>query len=164
VASDPFEALLAQLAAQGVTSAKEMAGCTAAEIRRLERRYAVALPATYSRFLKRMGHKSGRLFSHDWVHADYPYVLEGTAEVRAQLVEEARSYELPADAIVVLGRDGEQYNFIRCGRADDSPVWALDLGALRVRPRQFRVSVVGWLRAWAKEAAEAAASGWYERK
>jgi hypothetical protein len=66
--------------------------------------------------------------------------------------------------VVILGREGEQYNFIRCDRPDDSAVWAIDLGASRVRARRFRASVVGWLRAWATEAAEAVASGWYERK
>jgi hypothetical protein len=65
--------------------------------------------------------------------------------------------------VVILSRDAEQYNFIRCDGPDDSAVWALDLGALRVRPRRFRGSVLGWLRAWPGEAAEAVASGWYER-
>src|SRR5436190_1175892 len=32
----------------------------------------------------------------------------------------------------------------------------------RVRAKQFRSSVIGWIRAWADEAAEVVASGWYE--
>jgi hypothetical protein len=111
-----------------------------------------------------MGRSSGRLFTHDWVHAGYPDVLNMTDDLRGQLAEDDCGYELPPDAVAILERDAEQYNFIRCASPDDSPVWALDLGALRVRPRKFRTSVVGWLRAWAEEAAQTVASGWYERK
>jgi hypothetical protein len=163
MASDPFELLLARMAATGVASGDELVGCTAAEIR-LERRYSVALPATYRRFLEQMGRRSGKLFTHDWVSCNAPGVFGATARLRKELAGSGLRDTLPADAVVILARDGEQYNFIRCDRADDSPVWALDLGALRVRPRQFRSSILGWLRAWAKEAAEAVASGWYERK
>jgi hypothetical protein len=162
MAKDPFDALLARMAETGVATSEMLEGCTPAEIRRLERRYGVTLPATYRRFLAVMGRRSGRLFTHDWVTANYPNIAGETADLRAQLAD-AGGYELSADAVVVLARDAEQYNFIRCDRPDDSPVWAIDLGAVRVRPRQFRVSVVGWLRAWAGEAAEAVADGWYER-
>jgi hypothetical protein len=152
------------MAATGVAGADELKGCTAAQIAALERRYAVRLPATYRRFLEVMGRRSGRLFTHDWIYTDYRYVLGATAEVREQLAEGDDGFELPPDAVVILGREGEQYNFIRCDRPDDSRVWAIDLGASRVRARQFRASVFGWLRAWATEAAEAVASGWYNRK
>src|SRR5579884_416603 len=121
MAVDPFDALLARLSATRVASADTLVGCTAAEIRRLERRYGVTLPATYRRFLAVMGRRSGRLFTHDWVTANYPGILGETAELRAQLTE-AGGYQLPADAVVILARDGEQYNFIRCDRSDDSSV------------------------------------------
>jgi hypothetical protein len=159
---DVFDALLARMASSGVVTAADLKSCTQAEIRRLEARYKVRLPAAYERFLKAMGHRSGRLFTHDWVDTDYPYVLEATAELRGLLAESAPHFELPADALVILGRDGEQFNFIRCDRPEDSAVWALDLGATRVRGRRFRPSVLGWVRAWAAEAAEVVASGWYE--
>ena len=126
MAADPFDRLLTRMAEMGVATSQMLRGCTPAEIRRLERRYGVTRPATYRRFLAVMGRDSGRLFAHDWVTANYPAVAGQTAELRSQLAE-AGGYELPADVMVVLSRDGEQYNFIRCDRSDDSPVWALDL-------------------------------------
>src|SRR5436190_10666765 len=161
MAKDQFAELLARMAATGVASADELEGCTAAEIRQLESRYGIRLPATYRHFLAVMGRRSGRLFTHDWVYAEYTDVLETTAEVREQLAEDKSRYELPSDALVILSRDFA-YNFIRCNRTDDSAVWALDLGADRGRAKQTRPSVIGWIRAWADEAAEVVASGWYE--
>jgi hypothetical protein len=152
------------MVSSGVVAPTELEGCTAAEIRRVERKYGIRLPATYRRFLEVMGRNSGRLFTHDWVEAGYPDILKARAQLQETLAETGAKFELPSDALVILARDGEQFNYIRCDRPDDSAVWAIDLGALRVRPRHFRTSVLGWLRAWAREAAEAVASGWDERK
>jgi hypothetical protein len=71
---DVFDALLAKMASSGVVTAADLKGCTQAEIRRLEALYEVRLPATYERLLRVMGHRSGRLFTHDWLDTDYPYV------------------------------------------------------------------------------------------
>ena len=162
MAADSFDRLLARMADTEVATSETLRGCTPAEVRQLERRFGVTLPATYRRFLAVMGRDSGRLFTHDQVTATYPGIAAATAGLRAQLAA-AGGYELPADAVVILARDAEQYNFIRCDDPGDSAVWALDLGASRVRPRRFRTSVLGWLRAWAGEAAAAVADGWYER-
>src|SRR4051812_41684842 len=106
--SDPFEALLRRLHRSGVASPEELVGCTPAELRRLEARYSVTLPATYKRFLEVMGRKSGRLVTHDYLDIQYDYVLEATAELPALLREQtevdsaAALFTLPADALVVL--------------------------------------------------------------
>jgi SMI1 / KNR4 family (SUKH-1) len=163
MASDPFATLLARMAKTGVATA-DLEGCTKVEIDTLESRYGVRLPDTYRCFLQVMGRRSGRLFRHDWVDTDYSFILAETAEVRARLTEEDIAFELPADALVILGRDGDQLNFIRCNNPDDSPVWAVFLDEEPVRARQCFRLVVGWMRAWAKEAAEAVADGYYEHK
>ena len=164
MSADPFDRLLAKMAKSNVASADELQGCTSAQIAAIEKRYSVRLPNTYRRYLEVMGRKSGRLFTHDYLSTDYRFALRGTAEVRKQLVEWESGFEIPPDAFVILGRDAEQYNFIRCNDVEDSRVWAIDLGEERVRSRRFRTSVVGWLRAWANEAAEVVASGWYAPK
>src|SRR5689334_14280202 len=130
---DPFDELLKRMQRSGVAAPAELLGCTPAQIRRLEARYSVTLPATYRRFLEVMGRKSGRLVTHDDLDVQYDYVLRATAELpgllqeRAELVPDAASFALPALALIVLGRDREQFHYIRCDRVDDSAVWYFNL-------------------------------------
>src|SRR5262245_48537678 len=114
MAGDPFDGLLKRMQRSGVASPNELLGCTPAQIRRLEARYRVTLPATYRRFLEVMGRRSGRLVTHDYLDIQYDYVLKATAALprllreAAEAVPEAASFALPADALIVLGRDQEQ--------------------------------------------------------
>ena len=88
MAQNPFDKLLARMEESGVATAKELRGCSATEIGRLERKYHFTLPATYRRFLEVMGHRSARLFSHDHVGTDFAHVMKATIELRKQLKEE----------------------------------------------------------------------------
>jgi hypothetical protein len=162
--SDPFDALLRRMQRSGIASSSDLLGCTPAQIRRLESRYGVKLPATYRRFLSVMGRKSGRLFAHDWLEVHYDSVLKLTARVPrivrgwAEMSEEWASFTLPETALVILFRDtSDDFHFIRCDRPDDSGVWHFSLDT--ARPHQFRKSVVGWLRGWCEEAEQATADG-----
>src|SRR5256885_513417 len=108
-----------------------------------------------------MGRRSGRLFTHDYLDVGYDYALKATAELPgllaewAEIDEAAARFALPAGGLIILGRDQEQFHFIRCDRADDSAVWYFSLD--EPRPRQVRKSVVGWLRGWCQEAEQAIA-------
>lgn len=163
--TDPFEALLRRLHRSGVALPSELRGCTPAQIRRLESKYGVKLPATYRRFLSVMGRKSGRLFKYDWLEVHYDSVLTMTARVPrivqdwAEISPEWTSFALPDKALVILYRDmSDDFHFIRCDRTDDSGVWHFSPD--EPRPRQFCRSVVGWLRACCEEAEQAIADGY----
>jgi hypothetical protein len=60
---------------------------------------------------------------------------------------------LPYDALVILGRLGEQHLFIRCQGGDDAAVWCY--GEFHDEPVESHPSVVEWLEAWRQEAEEA---------
>ena len=70
-------------------------------------------------------------------------------------------FELPADALVILGRLGEQFDFIRCTNQDDSPVWYLNSWDWKVV--ESFPSVNDWLECWCGQAEEAIESGYFER-
>ena len=161
MASDPFDNLLSAMADSEIATQADLKGCNAKQIAKLEANYGFPLPTTYRRYLKLMGNDSGRLFAHDHVDTDYDYVMDATTELRDQLTDFDFGYRLPNDALVILGRNGEQYNLIRCRGTEDSSVWALNLGDVDTSARLFKRSVLGWLRAWMHEASEAIASGYY---
>ncbi|WP_029630048.1 SMI1/KNR4 family protein [Zavarzinella formosa] len=155
---DPFASILKRMQRSGVAEPSGLLGCTPAQIQRLETRYGVTLPATYRRFLELMGRKSGRLVTHDHLDIQYDYVVKATAGF-PKLLDESSSFTLPADALIILGRDGDQFHYIRCDHPEDSAVWYVNLDDLK--PRQVRKSVVGWVRSWCQEAEQAIADGYY---
>lgn len=170
--SDGFDGLLARLAASKVATTQDLQGCTAAEIARLEARYRLRLPASYQRYLELMGHRSGRLFTSDHMAVFYPDVLEMTDDVYARRIRageneesgDARApvgFSLPSNALLIAGRLGEQWLFIRCAGQTDSPVWYF--GEHDWTIKQVHASVLDWLHCWCGIAEEAIASGYFER-
>jgi len=165
---DPFARLLRRLEASRVAAFADLVGCTPGEIEALEARYGVRLPRTYRRYLEAMGHRSGRLFTCDHAAVFYPHVLAMTAE-QQRLWAEARAehgsgpppeFELPVDALLIYGRLGEQFEFIRCDAQDDSPVWYFNTWEWQVR--ETEPSVLAWLESWCTEAEGAIASGYFD--
>lgn len=163
-----FTRLLLRLEASRVAAPADLVGRTPNEIAAIEARYGVRLPRTYRRYLDVMGHRSGRLFTCDHAAAFYPHVLAMTSE-QHQLWAEARAedgswpppgFELPADALLILGRLGEQFEFIRCTGPDDSPVWYFNIWEWQTR--ESSPSVLGWLESWCAEAEGAIASGYFD--
>jgi hypothetical protein len=165
---DRFDCLLRRMEAARVASSADLVGCTPGEIDALEGRYEVRLPRTYRRYLEVMGHRSGRLFTCDHMAVFYPYVLTMTAEER-QIWAEARAedgsgpppgFKLPADALLIAGRLGEQFEFIRCDGGSDSAVWYFNTWDWQVR--ESAPSVLAWLERWCSEAEAAIASGYFD--
>lgn len=158
---DRIRSLLARLEDGGVAARSERAGCTQEEIASLETRFSLRIPQTYRDFLQVLGHRSGRLFTHDHLATSYSQVLKLTENVRTALAEAfEREFRLPADALVILGRLGEQFEFIRCSDANDSPVWHLNLDDGQCR--RSHDSVIDWLDSWRAEAESAIASGYFD--
>ena len=158
----PFEQFLDSLEERSIAQRSGLHGCRDEEIKQLETKYGITLPSSYRQYLATMGHRSGRLFTHDHLAATYPYVLEMTAEHRAdanELPDEA-FVDLPADALIIVGRLGEQFLFIRCLETDDSPVWYFNEYETKIR--QAHTSVLDWLQSTAAEAESAIENGYYE--
>jgi hypothetical protein len=166
-----FAQLLRRMNDSGVASSGQLFGCTSSEIAAIEEQYALRLPRTYRRYLEVMGHGSGKLFTHDHMAVTYPYVLAMTRD-QQQLWAKWRGeqgrhpppppgFEFPADALLIAGRLGEQFQFVRCNGQDDVPVWYLN--NYRWQTRENHTSVLEWLECWCEQAEDAIARGYFDR-
>lgn len=167
--SERFEQLLQRMKRSELAARSELIGCSKQEIAALEARYGLRLPESYALYLRTMGHKSGRLFTHDHMAVFYPYVLKMTAEQRQAWSGASADngsgppadFQLPEDALLILGRLGDQFEFIRCNnRSDESPVWYFNTFDWVIK--QSHASVLDWLETWCGEAEEAIADGFYD--
>lgn len=140
-----------------------LVGCTDVEIATLESKYGVTLPATYRSYLTVMGHNSGRLLTHDHYAATYAHVLDMTGQCREDRNEfpDCGLPALPPDALVIVGRLGEQFMMIRCNASNDSPVWYFNEYGNEVK-ESYR-SVLDWLESLADESQSAIRGGYYDR-
>jgi hypothetical protein len=161
---DGFGALLQRMQSSKISQVGDLRGCSDAEIAALENKYQLQLPLSYRRYLQLMGHKSGRLFSSDHINVFYPYVLKMTEEMRLEwqppdyLVPP--NFSLSDDTLLIAGRLGEQFEFIRCAEKADS-VWYFNSWDWQIRCSY--PSVLAWLEAWCGYAEEAIASGYFEQ-
>jgi len=165
---DRFQQLLLRMERSGIASPPQLVGCSEQEIAALEARYNLCLPQTYMLYLRVMGHKSGRLFTCDHMAVYYRNVLAMTAEQRqvwAECNDEDGSgpppnFDLPADALLIAGRLGDQFEFIRCRSQEDSSVWYFNTWEWQTR--ESNPSVLAWLETWCGEAERAVASGYFD--
>lgn len=74
-------------------------------------------------------------------------------------VPDEERVELPKDALIIAGRLGEQFQFIRCNDSCDSPVWYFNERELGIK--QSHPNVIAWLYSFADEAQQAIANGYY---
>ena len=150
---DPIDRVVERLYETGVARPDQLQGCSAAEIAALEAKYVIALPDTYRRFLEVMGHSAGQLFAHDRVEVSYPRVLQMTEEQwRWHRDEpEEQPVALPDDALIILGRFDEQFQFIRCQGTPEAAVYYYEMG--EPAAQHWSPSLVTWLHAWCDEAA-----------
>lgn len=166
---DRFQRLLQRIERSRVASLSDLVGCSEQEVAALEARYGLRLPQTYELYLRVMGHKSGRLFTHDHMDVFYSNALEMTAEHRQMWAEwqaergddPPPSFTLPTDALIIGSRLREQFEFIRCSGQEDSPVWYFNEWDWRTQLEY--PSVLAWLESWCVEAESAIASGYFDR-
>jgi hypothetical protein len=165
---DRFDRLLQRMERSDIATISDLVGCSEEEVAALEARYGLQLPQTYFLYLRVMGHRSGRLFTCDHMAVFYPYVLKMTAEQRRMWAEcqaedgggPPGSFELPPDALLIAGRLGDQFEFIRCAGQEDSPVWYFNCWEWQVK--ESHPSLFTWLECWCEEAEWAIASGYYD--
>jgi hypothetical protein len=153
-----LDPLIRRMEQSQVALPDELRGCSESEIETLERTYNLSLPLVYREYLATMGHSSGRLFTYDHVDVTYPHVLAMTNEIRRELGSDA-SRILRQDSLIISGRLGEQYEFLRCEANSDVSVWHFNLEDREVI--ESHASVVGWLQCWCEQAEEAIASGYF---
>jgi hypothetical protein len=95
----------------------------------------------------------------------YPYVLSMTDEDPQEWAAEGcvppPNFVLPADALLISGRLGDQYQFIRCTGEDDSPVWYFNTYQWEVV--ESHPSILSWLESWCSEAEQSIVSGYFDR-
>ncbi len=159
-----------QLVADGVASDSELRGCSEAELEALESEYSVRLPRAYRHFLRRLGHTSGKLFTHDHLAVSITHVMKLTRELREmalELVEDGDNEYgvelarvLPERSLVILGRLGEQFHAIDCAAEEDAAVFHFDDCDFKVTP--VSSSILEWMNIWRGEALDAIASGYFE--
>ena len=162
--ADGFAAFLKRLESERIATRGDLLGCTKAEIAALESKYDIELPRSYRRFLELMGHASGRLFRYDHFATAYEYVIDMTAQQRGDFAEDGELEQLnaligPSD-LLILGRLGEQYYFIRCNNPDDSAVYYFNNSEMATR-RVYQ-SVLDYLNAIADECCEAIQGGYFD--
>ena len=165
VTLDRFNQLLERMQANCIGSAADLIGCDAAEISVLEAKYQLQIPHSYRLYLRTMGHRSGRLFTHDHLAAFYPYVVSMTGDLKrdwaAGVDAPPPNFSLPANALLICGRLGAQFDFIQCNGSDDSPVWHFSTWDWKILEPQ--PSVFAWLESWCGEAEQAIANGYFKR-
>jgi hypothetical protein len=159
---DRLRIFLQHLHASGVAAPSDLTGCASQEIAELESQYGVRLPATYRWYLEAMGHKSGRLFKYDHWAVYFSDVLTMTARHRQMAIElpEEPIVVLPDNALIIAGRLGEQFHFIRCDNPDDSPVWYFNEWDNRIL--DCKSSVIYWLYTHCDEAQHAIEKGYFD--
>lgn len=150
------------LHATGVAAPSDLVGCVPHEIAELESQYGVRLPATYRWYLETMGHKSGRLFRYDNLAVYFSDVLTMTASHRQMVIEcpEEPIVVLPEDGLIIAGRLGEQFHFIRCNNPDDSPVWYFNEWDNRIL--DCKSSVIYWLYTHCDQVQAAIEKGYFD--
>ena len=157
-----FSELLSHLDATGIATPADLKGCTPQELEDLETRYKLVLPDSYRYFLTKMGHRSGRLFTHDHYSAGYEHVRHMTAEYLEDCDQfpDEKHVELPPDSLIIVGRLSEQFLMIRCNDPEDSTVWYFNEYDFELR--QAYSSVLEWLCSTADEAKRAIDRGYYD--
>jgi SMI1 / KNR4 family (SUKH-1) len=162
-----LDQLLQRMEATGIATREDLQGCSAEEIQQLEHRYSVKLPRSYRLFLETMGHQSGRLFRYDHFAVTYESVLTLNEEERNDAKRAGgdapnRLREiLDEDGLIILGRLGEQFLFIRCAQGDASAVHYYNNASWETR--QAYSSVLEWINEVCDECIGAVKTGYFDK-
>ena len=161
---EAYERFLDRLEREAIATPDQRLGCSAEEIDALESKYAIVLPHSYRRFLELMGHASGRLFRWDHLATSYAHVLQMTGDQREEAIDEGRAEWLRKivgdDALIILGRLGEQFAFIRCCDPEDAAVSYFSID--HDEPIPSHDSVLDYLEVMADGCVEAIQSGYFD--
>jgi hypothetical protein len=105
----------------GLAVCANMHGCSPEEIREVEGKFGVTLPAFYRCFLQKMGRRAGEFLVGSDVF--YPQLLN-LREYAEDLLRETRcSFSLGKEDFVFFVHQGYQFAYFRASDGDDPPVW-----------------------------------------
>lgn len=157
-------ALKNRLIASGIARPVDIAGCTPADIGRLERSHG-RFPDSYREVLALIGHRAGRLVDDQefWIYADQlERVNAAGRQAILDFAEDGIDLGIPDQAFFISARYGADYpHYLLTGKAADSPVWVLnaDRGIVeRVQP-----SVWSWIEDFVADAERSIRLGLGER-
>jgi SMI1-KNR4 cell-wall len=94
-------------------------------IRKIELRFGVTLPTTYSQFLSLMGREAGNYMKGDSVFFDEIFSLKKGTE---ELIVEHNLDTLPDSAFVFWMNQGYQVAFFKIGEGENPPVYYFSEG------------------------------------
>jgi SMI1 / KNR4 family (SUKH-1) len=125
-----IETYIQEMTETGVIDPSEIEGCTDKEIYALEKKYNLALPASYKSFLLYLGKSASTLVDRKEYSIDYAAVLRMT-EYERRIIQECKEedpsediLDLPENALLILGRsDGSQFYYILAEGGEDSEVY-----------------------------------------
>jgi SMI1 / KNR4 family (SUKH-1) len=139
----PVERAVTRLIAAGLADPATIRGCRGEEIDRIEKDLGMALPASYRRFLMKMGRSAGAFLSGtDFLLAD----LGGLRAQAELLLHEAKmGFHLKDTDFVFAVHQGYQFLFFDTAEPDDPAVWLYAEGD--VAPRQVFGHFSQWLDA-----------------
>jgi SMI1 / KNR4 family (SUKH-1) len=155
--------LLERMKSANIADESNLIGCTDEETDSLEKKYDIELPHMYKAYLQAMGRRSGLLFRSDHIASDYSSVFSMTSDLKQEWENPTHSppsrFTLPSNALVIAGRLGEQFEFIRCVDEGDTPVVYFNTWEWEVR--ESHPSILAWLESWCDEAIRAMESGYF---
>lgn len=137
----------AAVSAIGEFDARELRGCTVAEIQALESLVGARLPEAFRQFLSFSGR--GLAYFHPYPQFGYYSLLmihQDLEDFLDEVHEAPMQDRFPADGLVVAEADGDQFWFVRCGEGENPPVWYWDADEERKHFDQAFPSVTAFLQ------------------
>lgn len=97
----------------------KLKGCSASEVKRIERYFNLTLPSVYKEFLYSMGKGAGQYMLGSSVFLNEIYILKPDFE---EMLSE-RELSLPENAFVFWAHQGYQFAYFCIDEGDDPPVY-----------------------------------------
>lgn len=147
MSNNQFKELVKRIIEAGDPSLGVIRPCDEKEIREIEERFEVKLPAAYKNFLRLLG-KRGGIFLCDGL---WQYPLDLTLPGALTLLEESEStWEIPQGVFVFYSCD-YHFAFFEIGVSDDPPVQIYMLGKKEPEPEPYFDSFSSWFKTKAEE-------------
>jgi hypothetical protein len=133
---------IAGLVSSGLVSESDLAGCSEAEIRAIEDAFSIRLPASYRRFLARLGKRAGDfLRGTDFRYGDQVDIFSQRKLADELLKKSCSSFHLMPTHFVFMSHQGCKFLFFDCDGSDDPAVWCYLEGDVHPQPIASRFSM-----------------------
>ena len=139
-----LDAIKREFATSSGIAPEDIVGCSDEEVRGLEDRFGVHVPAAYREWLLWMGHRAGGFLrgTDVFYDSDLPSLKEGALEL---FHENEMDGALPADALVFYLHQGYVVQFMRLSEGDDPPIYGYAEGKEQRAPTRWYDNLSAWL-------------------